>query len=222
MIMKDIIKKLRNYKKINSFITYYKQKIKKLLKTWQKFSVKYAVLIQFLQLSILYFYASITLIYSIINTLGTCPDFILNTVPFIKKILAVPLFKALASPEKTYMLYFLAVQYILKGKRTSIIVKYNFVLLFILEMLQNLCICFWDLFSHRDLDLILEPAQFSIENAMNFFSFYFYVFFLLYIYCFVKSIMSKIVFFPAPFDQITDSAAFWVHLEKDNKKKKAL
>ncbi len=219
-MIQNIIKKLNRYKRLNLFITYCKQKAKKLLKIWQKFRVKYPSIIQFLQLSALYFYASITLIYSIINTLGTCPDFIFKTLPFIKNILAVPLFKILASPEKTYMLYFLAIEYILKGKKTSIIVKYNFVLLFILEMIQNLCICFWDLFSHRDLDLNFQVTEFSIENSMNFFSFYFFFFFALYIYCFFKSIMAKLVFFPTPFDQITDSAAFWIQLERDKKENK--
>ncbi len=112
-MIQNIIKKLNRYKRLNLFITYCKQKAKKLLKIWQKFRVKYPLIVQFLQLSALYFYASITLIYSIINTLGTCPEFIFKTLPFIKNILAVPLFRILASPEKTYMLYFLAIEYIL-------------------------------------------------------------------------------------------------------------
>lgn len=209
-----------NTDKLKNLVKYLKQKSKKILKKLKKIAKKYPLIFQFIQISFLYFYSTITLMYSVINCLGFCPDFIYRYLPFTKEILAVPILRFLATPEKTFLLYLIAVQIILKGKSTPILVKYNFVLVFMLEMIQNLLISVWDLFSHRDMDISVGDIEFSLENAMNFFSLYFIFFFALYIYCYINSILGKFVSFPRPFDKITDSAAFWLQLKRDKKEKK--
>lgn len=206
--------------KLNAFVNYLQEKIKKFFAKLLKLNQKYPRVFQSIQLSLLYGYASLTLIYSVINCLGFCPEFIYKILPYAKQILSFPLVKFLSTPEKTFLLYFLAAEVILNGKSTSLLVKYNFVLIFILEMMQNLIVCLWDLFSHRDFEYLPVEMEFSIENALNFFFGFFIFFFFLYIYCYINSIIGKFVSFPHPFDKITDSAAFWLQLKRQKKRKK--
>ncbi len=135
----------------NSFL----KKLKKFLRKFKKLSKQYPLFLQFLQLSLLYFYGCITLMYSVINSIGLFPETLYKILPFAKEILAVPIFRLLATPEKTFLIYLGAVEVVLNGKSTSLLVKYNFLLVFVLEMIQNLIICLWDLFSHRDMDILV-------------------------------------------------------------------
>jgi hypothetical protein len=196
------------------------QKFKKLLQKLKRLSRKYPLLFQFLQLSFLYFYATITLMYSVINCIGVFPDFLYKIIPFTKLILSVPVFKILATPEKTFLLYLAAVEIVLNGKSTSLLVKYNFVLVFILEMIQNVLVSLWDLFSHRDMDILVGDIEFSQENAMAFFTIFFLIFYVIYLYCYLSSLMLKFVSFPHPFQKVTESVAFWLNIKKLKKEKK--
>jgi hypothetical protein len=192
---------------------------KNLIKSVAYLVKTYPLISQILQLSAIYFYATLCLMYSVINCLGYAPEVFYSIVPFAKEILSSPILKFLASPEKTVLLYLAAVEIILNGRLTSLIVKYNFVLVFILEMVQTISISLWDLLCHRDLDLLEGEIEFSEENALNFFTFIFVFFFLIYCYCYVHSILFKFVSFPEPFKGITDSAAFWINMKRKKKTK---
>lgn len=198
---------------------------KNIIKSVRYLVKTYPLISEILQLSAIYFYATICLMYSVINCLGYVPEVFYVLVPFAKEILSSPILKFLASPEKTVLLYLAVVEIVLNGKLTSLIVKYNFVLVFILEMIQTILIALWDLLCHRDLDLLEGEIEFSEENALNFFTFLFVFFFLLYWYCYLHSIVFKFVSFPEPFKGITDSAAFWINVKrkkvKNNKENKA-
>ncbi len=209
-------------KKSNFFLGYLIKKIKKACQTLQKFSKKYPLFSQFFQLTFLYFYATLTLSYSIINSLGFCPEFIYKSLPFSKTLLSFSLLKTLATPEKTFLLYLIAVELILNGKSISLLVKYNFALVFILEMIQNLIICIWDLLSHRDMDMDMAAGEimFSLNGTLAFFTVFFFFFFSLYLYCYFTSIRLKFVSFPSPFTTITDSAGFWLNIKRNQKKEK--
>ncbi len=211
---------ISNTEKFKTFFNYIKQKAKKVWKKLKSLPKRYPLTYQFLQLSFLYFYSTITLMYSVINCLGFCPIFIYKYLPFTKQLLELPFLKFLATPEKTFLLYLIAVRNVLKGKSTPILIKYHFVLVFMLEMLQNLLVSLWDLFSHRDMDISIEEMEFSLENSIKFFTIYFLFFFALYIYCYINSILRRFVSFPKPFEKITDSVAFWLQLKKDKKGKK--
>ena len=192
---------------------------KNLIKSVAYLVKTYPLISQILQLSAIYFYATLCLMYSVINCLGYAPEVFYSIVPFAKEILSSPILKFLASPEKTVLLYLAAVEIILNGRLTSLIVKYNFVLVFILEMVQTISISLWDLLCHRDLDLLEGEIEFLVENALNFFTFIFVFFFLIYCYCYVHSILFKFVSFPEPFKGITDSAAFWINMKRKKKTK---
>lgn len=209
---------LSKKEKISSLFNYLMQKVRKLLQKLKRLSRKYPLLFQFLQLSVLYIYATVTLMYSVINSVGFFPDFLYKIIPFTKQILSLQFLKILATPEKTFLLYLAAVEIILNGKSASLLVKYNFVLVFILEMVQNVMVAVWDLFSHRDMDVLAGDMDFSQENYITFFTFFFLIFFLIYVYCYLSSIMLKFVSFPYPFEKVTDSVAFWLNIKKGKKK----
>ncbi len=197
--------------------------IKKLKKIFRKirkiFSRNYKFLIESLQISGLYFYAIVTLMYTVINCLGTFPDLLYKIVPFADQILSFSPLRILATPEKTFLLYLGAVEFILNRKSTALIVKYNFLLIFILEMVQNLIIALWDLFSHRDLDFLTGDFDFSEEWAINFFTLYFIINLVMFIYCYISAMMGKFPSFPGPFRKVTDSIAFWLNIKRENNKK---
>jgi hypothetical protein len=205
-----------------SLFSSFVKKIKKYLRKFFKYCYQYRKTLEIVELTILYFLALVTLIFSVANNLGHAPKVIYDCVPFAKSILAFSPFKFLASPEKTLLIYFLGIELIFNRKIFSLLFKYNVLLVFILEMLENLFICYWDLFVSRDAEFFGENFIFSREGANFFFSIFFLVFYILYLYCYSSSIKGYFPKFPGPFKSVTDSIGFWFNIEigakKDNKK----
>lgn len=214
--------------KENKVITLFKS-VKKIFrrisKKLKKLSSRYPRFFLFIQLSFLYSYAILTLIFSIATINGSFPAPLYKFVPFITQIFKMTFLRALVSPEKTFAIYLFVTDSILNSKSTSIILKYHLLLVFMIEMLGNLAISIWDLFIHRDTSDGSIPFIFSYRSASYFFIAFFLFMYSVYIYCYLNAIQHKLVSFPKPFKKITDSVGFWLHvkkidLEKEYKKDK--
>ena len=135
-ILKSLKKKLQNLQKV---ISTYNPKT-----------------LQIIQLTVIYFFAIVDLIYAVLNnvfSLGYLPEILIPVFPFIKYILQSPIFKIWASPEKVFFLSYVAIEFMIVRSvfKLSKLVKYNILLIFALLMVQGLVISYWDLLFHRQI-----------------------------------------------------------------------
>jgi hypothetical protein len=89
------------------FVKKVKKGAKSLKKSLRNFSLKYPNISQIIQLSFIYFFAVVDLLYSVLNnvfSLGYLPELLLPVFPLIKSILQNPILKIWASPEKVFFL----------------------------------------------------------------------------------------------------------------------
>ena len=91
---------------------------KKILKSIQKslrdFSQKYPDVSQIIQLTFIYFFAVIDLMYAVLNnvfSLGYLPEILIPFFPLIKAILQSPILKIWASPEKVFFLSYVVIEF---------------------------------------------------------------------------------------------------------------
>lgn len=211
--------------KVNDIFTYISGKVKKFFRKFRKFTKiigkKYPIFVQFLQLSLLYAYATIALVFLVQTSLGMFPERVEMMFPFVRTILSFPPFRILASPEKTLLLYIIISEIVLNREKASLLFQYNFILVFILEMIEGITIGVWDIFGRRDpMGIAPEDLLFAKQIEIGFFSGFFYIFFFLYMYSYIQGIFLKFVCFPKPFEEITDSVAFWLRIDRRKRKKR--
>ncbi len=199
----------------SSFIQNIGKRIKKLFKLFQKNTLRYQNLLQIIQLTFIYFFAIIVLIYSIKTSLGYFPEIIFKLIPFLKEVLNFPLLKILAAPEKTFILYLLVIEVVINRPifNFSQIIKYNFLLIFILEMFQNLLISYWDLLFNREIESAVANTILVKNLTIIIFCLIFTFFILLYLYCYIQSIRGIFPRFPGYLSWLTDSIAFWLQIK---------
>lgn len=201
-----------------------------LLKSFKKFTrlffkttKKFKTIFEKIQLTILYFFAFAILIFTLKNALGTFPIFLGNYIPFTKQILKLEFLSILTAPEKTFLLYLLAIEFIIIRPvfNFSMLVKFNFLFIFILEMLQNLMFSYVDLFFNRELDIFkgrVIIARYAIANSLSLF---FVFFFFLYLYCYIRAMQGLFPRIPGFLGKVIESVAFWLRLKfKPQTKKK--
>ncbi len=211
---------LNEIKKISPTFRYLYKKGQNFFRKLKKFAKKYPFFIQFLQLSLLYLYASITLVFTVQNGLGMFPEFLERIIPFSKEILSLKFFRILASPEKTFFLYFILSEIVFRSKSISLFFQYNFLLVFLLEMIENLILALWDIFLRRDtIGMLPEELIIAQQLEISFFTVFFLIFFSIYIYCYINTLFLKFTSFPKPFEKITDSVCFWLNIDKKRKRK---
>ena len=94
------------------------KRLKKVLKSIQgslrQFGDKYPDIAQVIQLSFIYFFAIIDLLYAVLNnvfSLGYFPEILLPVFPLIKSILQSPILKIWASPEKVFFLSYVVIEF---------------------------------------------------------------------------------------------------------------
>ena len=195
----------------------FERKIKKLIKLFLKSTNKNKQAIERIQLSFIYFFAVVVLSYSIQGFLGGFPDFVFQLFPYVQEILDVPLLKILATPEKTFFIYLIVLELLMSRSRYgfSLLVKFNILLIFILEMFQNLLISYWDLLFNREIEYsFVGEMAVQIKDLATFFFTTLYLFFLLtYSYCFIRSCSGRFPVFPGNAGFITDSIAFWLQIK---------
>jgi hypothetical protein len=177
------------------------------------FTKKYPNILQFLQLTILYFFALTSLLYSVLTILGHFPDIFLLLIPtFIQDIVKSPLFRVFLAPEKTYVVYLFVIEFIIFRSlfNFSKLFKYNVLLIFLLEMMQNLLVSYWDLFFNRSYGN--EIPLIDIPLAIICISLIYSVFLVCYVYSYICSIRGKFASLPY-MDWLTDSISFWLKIK---------
>jgi len=202
---------------------------KKILKSIQKslrdFSQEYPDVSQIIQLTFIYFFAVIDLLYAVLNnvfSLGYLPEILIPFFPLIKSILQSPILKIWASPEKVFFLSYVVIEFMVVRStfKFSKLVKYNILLLFALLMIQGLVISYWDLLFHRQ---IASPvAKWAYDQgalihtdkslAIVFFLNTFLIFMLGYLYLYFRAVRGKFATIPT-MEWLTDSIAFWLRIK---------
>ena len=187
--------------------------------------IKYSKFIQILQLTVIYFFALVDLIYSILSTilsLGYSPEIVSNLAPFIRKILESPLLRVWASPEKVFFLSYVVIEFLVIKSyfQFSKLVKYNLLFVFSLLMLQGLVISYWDLLFNRQIAFPVTKWIFD-QNiliftdkplAITFFFSTFIFFFILYIVLYLKALQGQYAVIPG-IHWLTDSISFWLRVK---------
>ena len=191
---------------------------KKITKLFLKSTRQNRLIIERIQLTFIYFFAMVVLSYNIQGYLGGFPEVVFQIFPYLQEILTVPLLKILATPEKTFVIYLIVLE-LLMSRSTwsfSLLVKFNILLIFILEMFQNLLISYWDLFFNREIEYaVIGGSGVFIQDLATFFftTLYFYCMGV-YLYCYLKSCTGRFPVFPGNACFITDSVAFWLQIKK--------
>ena len=207
-------------KKIKKPLKKIVEKLKKSVDFILKISKKYSLISQRIQITLVYFFGFMVLLYSVQNALGEIPLPIRSIFPFTGALLNLSFFKILATPEKIFVLYWIVIECCINRSimQLSLLVKYNILLIFILEMVQNLILVYWDLFMVREIHLSSnEPI---VNQGLNiiFYCTHFFFFTILYLHAYWKSMNSKFPSYPGKFRCLTDSIAFWLHLKRAPKK----
>ena len=130
------------------------QRILKILKTFlinfkTFFSTFNPDVLQIIQLTFIYFFAVVDLLYAVLNnvfSLGYLPEMLLPFFPLIKSILQSPIFQIWGSPEKVFFLSYVVIEFMIVRSvfKFSKLVKYNILLIFAMLMVHGLAISYWD------------------------------------------------------------------------------
>ena len=207
------------------FVKRLKKGAKSVKKSLRNFSIKYPNVSQIIQLSFIYFFAVVDLLYSVLNnvfSLGYLPEILLPIFPVIKSILQNPVLKIWASPEKVFFLSYVVIEFMIVRStfKFSKLVKYNVLLIFSMLMIQGLVISYWDVLFHRQ--IATPVARWAYDQgaiiytdknlAIVFFLNTFFLFILTYLYLYFRAINGK--FATIPFmEWLTDSVAFWLRIK---------
>jgi hypothetical protein len=196
------------------------------LKRYRKFSEKFnPIFLQTVQLTFIYFFAFIDLVYSILSNvfaLGSMPELIKPVFPLIQAILQSPFFRIWASPEKIFFISYIVIEFMII--RTTFgfskLVRYNILLVFSLLMVQGVMISYWDALFNRQIASVVANWAFDQgaiigldkDLASVFFFTTFVAFFFGYIYLYIKAINGYFFTFPG-FFWLTDSVSFWLKIK---------
>lgn len=200
-----------------------------LLKNFQKvltnFSIKYPDISEKIQLTFIYYFALIDLLYGILSNvfaLGYFPEILRDFYPMIKDILSNPFIQMWNSPEKIFFLSYVAIELIVVRPvfKFSKLVKYNVLLIFALLMIQGLVISYWDLLFHREIasaatKWIFDDSGFIYtDKFLSIIVFFctFILFVLFYSYLYSRALSGKFATFPG-MSWLTDSIAFWLKIK---------
>ena len=220
-----INKNAQNLSLWDNFLNLLKKKAIVIQKEIQYYTAKYPSTSQYIQLTFIYFFALIDLIYAVLNnvfSLGYVPEILLPVFPVIQSVLQAPIFKIWASPEKVFFLSYVVIEFMVIRStfKFSKLVKYNILLIFALLMIQGLVISYWDLLFHRE--IATPVAQWTYDQggliytdknlAIVFFLNTFIIFFLGYFYLYVRALNVKFAIIPG-MEWLTESVAFWLRIK---------
>jgi hypothetical protein len=193
------------------------KQIKKFIKYVAKSSHIYKNTFQRIHITFIYFFAIIVLAYSVKNSIGYIPEMILQFIPFLSTILDNKFLIILARPETTFFTYLVVLElFVTKSLfNFSILIKFNLLFIFLLEMLQNLIANYWDLLFTREIHISVMNTSptFSKSGYISFYVINFFVFLFLYLHAYYRGMRGKFPQFPQP---VVDSVAFWLHIKTPN------
>jgi hypothetical protein len=208
-----------------SILKFLKKVTQPILSCMRAFATKNPQLAQYMQLTCIYFFAIVDLLYSVLNnvfSLGYFPELLVPVYPIIEAILQSPILKIWGSPEKVFFLSYVVIEFMIVHPlfKFSKLVQYNVLLIFSLLMIQGLVISYWDLLFHRQ---IASPVANWIYDqgaivhtdkplAISFFLNTFFIFIGIYFYLYTKAMSGK---FPQvkSMEWLTDSIAFWLKIK---------
>jgi hypothetical protein len=214
-----------NLSSLRVFVKKVKKGARVIQRGLRDFSLKYPNISQIIQLTFIYFFAVVDLIYSILNNvfaLGYMPEILLPFFPLIKKILTDPILRIWASPEKVFFLSYVTIEFMIVRPtfKFSKLVKYNVLLIFSMLMLQGLMVSYWDVLFHRQ--IATPVARWAYDGgaliftdkplAIVFFLNTFLIFIGLYVYLYFKAINNRFATFYGV-EWLTDSVAFWLRIK---------
>ena len=197
----------------------------------RSFTDEYPNTTQSIQLTFVYFFAFIDLIYSILSTvynLGYYPEILDTQYPFFRAIIMSPIVRFWASPEKVFFLSYLVLEHMVIRStfKFSKLVKYNIMLVFTLLMVQGLVISYWDvLFNPEMIQHSADLNQAAIEMdqgitleevsriiAILLFLIIFLSFVGIYLYCYWRALDGIFPTLPGC-SWLTDSVCFWLRIQ---------
>jgi hypothetical protein len=216
----------------NSNTPFWKIALKKLIQTakllqrqFAAYSLEYPDTVQVIQLSFIYFFAFVDLLFGILSNVLALGDIPMMLQPFmvvIKAILTNPFFQFWNSPEKIFFISYLVIEVMVTRSifKFSKLLKYNILLLFALLMIQGLVIAYWDVMFHREVcngigKWVMDDMGFIYTDhflAYIFFFLTFLIFISLYTYLYIRAINNKFATLPGA-EWLTDSIAFWVKIK---------
>jgi hypothetical protein len=177
-------------------------------------------LLQIIQLTFIYFFAVVDLLYAILNnvfSLGYLPEMLLPFFPIIKSILQSPIFQIWGSPEKVFFLSYVVIEFMIVRAvfKFSKLVKYNILLIFAMLMVQGLAISYWDVLFHREIASPVAKWAYdegTLIHTDKGLAIVFVIFMLAYIYLYIRAIQGKFATIPG-MEWLTDSVAFWLRIK---------
>jgi hypothetical protein len=222
----EVIQLKKAYMKIYEYFFNFLKKFFSVTKeNFRKFDKQYPYTSETIQLSFIYFFALVDLIYSIATnmfSLGFIPEIIMPFFPFINGILQSPILKIWASPEKVFFMSYVVLELMVIRSvlKLSKFVRYNILLVFALLMLQGLLVSVWDLLFHREITAAVANWAYDdglvIGTNRKLAGFFFFLTFLgfigLYSYFYTKALGRKIATLPGLY-WMTDSVAFWLRIK---------
>ena len=216
IFLKSAIKEIR---------IFLKSAIKEIRKSLRDFGTKYPELAQRIQLSSIYFFAIVDLLYAILSnifSLGYLPEVVLPTSSIFTSILESPILQIWASPEKVFFLSYVVIEFMIvrPAFEFTVLVKYNVLLIFALLMIQGVVISYWDLLFHREIASSVEKWAYDQgvivhtdkTLAILFFLLTFMFFIVMYYYFYrraTEGVLPKV----SGMYWLTDSISFWLRIE---------
>lgn len=210
---------------ISNFIEVLKETFQVFLQSLQYFGNKYPNIAQVIQLTFLYCFAIIDIIYSVLSTvfsLGYYPELLRPFSPIIQAILDAPFLRIWTSPEKIFFLSYVVIELMVVRSvfKFSKLVRYNILLIFALLMIQGLVFSYWDLLFNRQIadpvaNWAFDQGAFIFTDtdlAVFFFFQTFLFFFCFYLYLYITAIQGKFFLFPG-MNWLTDSISFWLKIK---------
>jgi hypothetical protein len=171
------------------------------------------LLLEKIQLTFLYFFAFIILVYNVKNSIRVTPFFLI----FLEDILKNPVLKMFGDPNKLFLFYTIAIQVMINRPifKFSRLVQFNTLLLLLLEMTLNVLQHAWALIFNRELNYIVGQ-KFTITAAD--YIFYYIMLFLfgwIYLESYIRGINGRYPSLPGKLQIIRDCVAFWFQMNTD-------
>lgn len=194
---------------------------------------------QVIQLSCIYLFAIVDLVYIILNnvlSMGYRSEVFQSFTPTIKSIIENDLLAFWASPEKVFLLSYVAIELMVIRSifKFSKLVRYHILLVFALLMLQGLLLSALEFGFNREVvanmgKWTLDAGAFfssSRETGTFVFLFTFIFFFILYVYLYISALNGEFISLKG-WEWISDSVSFWLKMytptmkfgQEENKKK---
>lgn len=215
--------KKKIYKKKTSFLTKVLRKIRPFVsfmqRIWnfiQNIGKKNRRIFECLQISVIYYFALVTLMATIHLCLGYIPSTYVQLIPFAEEIMDSSVFSFFCVPDKTFIIYLLVHELIVFRAyfNFSTLIRFHILYVMTMEMILNGAIVWWDCLFNYEIDRYTYKYV-DEAIAYQFFSVLLCFFLCIYAYSYIRGLQSKLPVFPHPYLQkIPDSVAFWLHLQK--------